>query len=113
MRRLVFIAIAFFVSGCASLEKAALPEPVLLEQSWQVAAPTAAVEIDQTAWDNFLSSFIRTETSGVNRLDYGSVTANDHDQLRNYIARLEQVSTKTLSQTSSSLSGLISTMPKQ
>ena len=36
-------------------------------------------------------------TPGVNRLDYGSVTANDHDQLRNYIARLEQVSTKTLS----------------
>ena len=98
MRQLVFIAIAFFLSGCASLEKAALPEPVLLEPNWQVAAPTATVEIDQTAWDNFLSRFIKTDTAGINRLDYGSVTANDHSQLRDYISRLEQINTKTLSQ---------------
>ena len=98
MRQFVFIAIAFFLSGCASLEKAALPEPVLLEPNWQVAAPTATVEIDQTAWDNFLSRFIKTDTAGINRLDYGSVTANDHSQLRDYISRLEQINTKTLSQ---------------
>ena len=97
MRQFIFIAFAFLLSGCASLEKAALPEPVLLEQGWQVSATTAAVEIDQTEWDTFLSRFIRTDTSGVNRLDYGSVTANDHDQLRGYISRLEQVNTKTLS----------------
>ena len=98
MRQLVFIAIAFFLSGCASLEKAALPEPVLLEPNWQVAAPTATVEIDQSAWDTFLSRFLKTDTAGINRLDYGSVTANDHSQLRDYISRLEQINTKTLSQ---------------
>ena len=98
MRQLVFIAIAFFLSGCASLEKAALPEPVLLEPIWQVAAPTATVEIDQSAWDTFLSRFLKTDTAGINRLDYGSVTANDHNQLRVYISRLEQINTKTLSQ---------------
>ena len=98
MRQFAFIAIAFFLSGCASLEKAALPEPVLLEPNWQVAAPTATVEIDQSAWDTFLSRFLKTDTAGINRLDYGSVTANDHSQLRDYISRLEQINTKTLSQ---------------
>jgi len=98
MRQIICLAFALLLSGCATLEKVALPEPVLLEQTWQVAASTATVEIDQSAWDTFLSRFIRTDTAGINRLDYGSVTANDHNQLRDYISRLEQINTKTLSQ---------------
>ena len=98
MRQIICLAFALLLSGCATLEKAALPEPVLLEQTWQVAASTATVEIDQSAWDTFLSRFLKTDTAGINRLDYGSVTANDHSQLRDYISRLEQINTKTLSQ---------------
>ena len=98
MRQIICLAFALLLSGCATLEKAALPEPVLLEQTWQVAASTATVEIDQSAWDTFLSRFLKTDTAGINRLDYGSVTANDHNQLRDYISRLEQINTKTLSQ---------------
>ena len=85
MRQIICLAFALLLSGCATLEKAALPEPVLLEQTWQVAASTATVEIDQSAWDNFLSRFLKTDTAGINRLDYGSVTANDHNQLLSLI----------------------------
>ena len=58
MRLFIFFALAFVLSGCATLERAALPEPVLLEQQWRNASATATVEIDQTAWDDFLYEYV-------------------------------------------------------
>ncbi len=96
MRLFIFFALAFVLSGCATLERAALPEPVLLEQQWRNASATATVEIDQTAWDDFLYEYVSADDAGVNRVDYDNVTETDHDLLRNYISNLEQTNTTTL-----------------
>jgi len=97
MRLFIYIVVALSLTGCATLERAALPESSLLEQNWMEAAGTATVEIDQTIWDAFLARYISTDAAGINRLDYSAVTTTDHAQLRGYIASLERINTKDLS----------------
>jgi len=97
IRFLSYVAVALSLTACTTLERATLPDPVLLEQKWQEAATTATQEIDQSTWDVFLERYVRTDIEGINRVDYGSVTATDHDRLRDYLSRLEQTDTKTLS----------------
>ena len=97
MRLFIYIVVALSLTGCATLERAALPESSLLEQNWMEAAGTATVEIDQTIWDTFLARYISTDAAGINRLDYSAVATTDHAQLRGYIASLELINTKDLS----------------
>ena len=97
MRLFIYIAVALLLSGCATLERAALPESGLLDQNWSKAATTETVEVNQTIWDAFLARYVRTDADGINRVNYSAVTKTNHAQLRGYIASLEQIDPKSLS----------------
>ncbi len=59
---------------------------------WEAHDPTSAVEIDHTRWEALLDRYLVTDhPSGVNRVRYGQVSAEDRALLQSYIADLETV----------------------
>ena len=98
IRKLFAVVLALSLAACASIERAALPDPILLEPKWQRAAPNATTMVDDTAWDVFLARYLSVDAAGINRLNYAKVSAIDHERLKAYLFSLEQVDTKAMTQ---------------
>jgi len=57
---------------------------------WQQYDPADTREIDHRAWQVFLDKYLDTKhPSGINRMNYGAVTAEDRRSLEMYLRRLE------------------------
>ncbi len=94
-----FAMLAFLTTApaaCVSIERATLPEPLLLDRQWAQAAPEQTRMADHALWDAFLARYLSTDAQGVNRLDYGAVTAEDRARLTAYLGALQQVRPATL-----------------
>jgi hypothetical protein len=64
---------------------------------WQAHDSTAGTVIDHSEWDVFLSRYLVTDhPSGINRLRYGDVTAEDLGRLESYLDGLEAVAVSRL-----------------
>lgn len=63
---------------------------------WQKHDAASTRTIDHSAWQSFLKKYlVVAHPSGVNRLRYGGVSAEDKASLDGYVARLEKVSIST------------------
>lgn len=71
---------------------AAEPWPV-----WSPSDPASRIRVDHDPWDRFLKKYVVTDhPSGINRVRYASVTAEDRKNLEAYLARLQEVDTARL-----------------
>jgi hypothetical protein len=61
-----------------------------LWQRW-TASSQGKVAIDHAAWDGFLERNVQLGRDGINRIAYGKVSQADREQLRGYLAGLQQV----------------------
>ena len=95
--RLAILVFCFVAAGCASIERATLPEPELLAPGWDRAAQPPGETVDHAPWDAFLARYLTTDAAGVNRVAYGEVTAEDRAALANYLERLQRVEIEALS----------------
>jgi hypothetical protein len=53
--------------------------------------------VDHAAWDRLLARYVRTDTAGLNRVDYRGLRAEAQNDLRGYLERLQQVAVTRLS----------------
>ena len=58
---------------------------------WDARALDNTTQIDHSGWNMFLGKYVLQGEDGVNRVRYSSVSDTDRQQLRNYIAALEQI----------------------
>ncbi|TVR31330.1 MAG: DUF547 domain-containing protein [Spirochaetaceae bacterium] len=83
------VAILILVLSTAALHAAPQAE---LWPRWEAHDPDSAVEIDHSQWETLLDRYLLTDhPSGVNRVRYRRVSAQDRALLQSYIAALEAV----------------------
>ncbi|MEO6666927.1 MAG: DUF547 domain-containing protein [Nitrospiria bacterium] len=64
---------------------------------WDVSRPASATQVDHTAWDQLLASYVVADhPSGINRLRYTGVTAADRQALKQYLTQLQTVKAREL-----------------
>jgi len=97
MIRLVFTAaLGCLPMACTTIERASLPDPVSLGSQWESASSAQQVTVDHGPWDGFLARYLSTDAAGINRVDYGRVSAADKAALDGYLTSLQQVRTPSL-----------------
>ncbi len=97
MRRLLApLLLCLVASGCTTIERATLPEPIILDQRWQITADADRIRVDHGSWDGFLERYVSTDAAGVNRLAYGRVTPDDRAILQGYLKDLQTVPVSSL-----------------
>ncbi len=90
---------ALLVAVCLALAPvAALAAPkAKLWERWTAHNPQSTARIDHGAWQGLLQRYVRPHSDGINRVAYGSVTADDRRVLEQYIARLAALPISTYS----------------
>ncbi len=58
---------------------------------WSTYAEPPVLRVDHSAWDRILERYVRTDESGINRFDYGSMTTADREALDSYLGRLQKL----------------------
>lgn len=91
---LAVLALAFSMFTSIShaqtaLEKAFVAKPKLDSAIWKKHDPASTLEVDHSAWDGFLSKYVKRNGSGVNLLAYNRVSAGDKKVLADYLALLQ------------------------
>lgn len=89
--RLFTVVGLMLLAGCTSIERLALPEPGLADTYWERHDANSVKIIDHQAWQAFLDRYVSTDAKGVNRVDYGAVSADDKAVLKRYLADLQTV----------------------
>lgn len=96
MNRILLIPLVLLLSACASIERVALPQPMLLSPNFAAFEETSRTRVDHAAWDNFLREYVRQDVQGINRVAYEDVTGEDRARLQDYLTKLEQTDVKAL-----------------
>ena len=70
-------------------ERFGVPKAKLISGPWKKNNANSTVKADHSAWDGFLSKYIKTDGNGVNRVAYGRVSGGDKAALSNYLKSLQ------------------------
>ncbi len=84
---MLLIAITMLLAGTGSAKAA--PDAELWPR-WQAHDPDAVANVDHQAWAGLLTRYLVTDTDGINRFAYGTVTADDRKRLNDYVAMLAE-----------------------
>jgi hypothetical protein len=77
-----------------TLLSAPLPE---LWARWEANDPASMVMVDHSLWKEFLTRYVETNhPSGINRVRYSAVRAEDRDRLAVYVSTLQEVPVSSL-----------------
>lgn len=63
---------------------------------WEIHDPNSRLMVDHSAWDYFLSRYLRRDMRGVNRIAYRNVTRDDYHGLLGYLQYLQSLDVRTL-----------------
>lgn len=86
--KLLIIAVVWLFLLAGTL--AAAPQADLWPR-WKIHDPGSSTEVDHSAWDRFLDRYlVANHPSGINRLNYGGVTAEDRQRLESYLDSLQE-----------------------
>ena len=91
LRFLIVATLAFSLTACASVERLALPKPMLLSENFVFQTPAQAEQVDYAAYNQFLSEYWAMDTNGIARVNYKAVNASDQANLVRFIDQLQQV----------------------
>jgi hypothetical protein len=93
LRLLLFITFTFFIST-AQTSIAAPANKLLI--FWVTSNETNTATIDHTPWQSILDRYlINNHPSGINRFDYGAVSATDRKILQDYLTNMQQLDPRT------------------
>ena len=85
---LALIAVlALPLGGISSFEALFAPKSELWPR-WQAHDAGSDVQIDHGVWDRLLEGYVARDAGGINRFDYGAVSAADRAALDGYLAAL-------------------------
>jgi len=63
---------------------------------WTVHDPASTIQVDHSAWDVFLKTYVKDNPNGLNRVDYGGVSYVDNSALAAYLETLSATPVATL-----------------
>lgn len=78
-----------FAHAQSAFERAFVAKSKLANPIWKQHDPASQEEVDHSAWDKFLGTYIAKDKDGINRVAYGQVTAADKKMLQDYLSRLQ------------------------
>ena len=90
MKKPFFAYVLIMLLACFSLNSHAGPEVKLLPQ-WQASNESNTDDIDHSQWQQLLDKHLKSHTSGINRVDYASLKANDVESLSEYLDDLQDI----------------------
>lgn len=100
MRPLLFSLIFALTANCASaqttIERQYLPDVTLDFPEFSDHDATSSVIVDNSAWNEFLSTYLSIGPNGVALVNYGGVSDDDAAALNGYITYLEGLDPTTL-----------------
>ncbi len=67
---------------------------------WTAHDPDSSISVDHSPWSAFLQRYVRQGPNGINRVDYGAVTAKDRNSLDSYLKRLTRTKVRSMSRAS-------------
>ncbi|MEF8943553.1 MAG: DUF547 domain-containing protein [Desulfohalobiaceae bacterium] len=67
---------------------------------WTEHDPDSSISVDHSPWSAFLQRSVTQGPKGINRVDYGAVTAEDRNSLGNYLERLTRTKVRSMSRAS-------------
>ena len=92
MSRILIVAILILSLGaCASIERVALPKPVLLSESFSVGTAEQTRRLNYTTYDRFLAKYWVQDTTGIARLKYSAVSEADQASLVKFVSGLQSI----------------------
>ena len=91
LRFLIVATLALSLSACASVERLALPKPMLLSDNFAFQTPAQAEQVDYAVYNQFLAEYWAMDTNGVARVNYKAINASGQANLVRFIDQLEQV----------------------
>ncbi len=77
--------------GSSIVPKASLVDPI-----FEINDPYSPYAVDHSTWDCLLARYLVSDSTGVNRLRYSRVTAQDRNGLKSYLRYLQSIDTRTL-----------------
>ena len=95
--RMLAMGCLVVLAACTSVERLALPSAGLADGHWAGSDDDSRAAVDHSAWDAFLAAYVAADPEGVNRVDYGAVTADDRMALEDYLGRLQETEVSALS----------------
>ena len=92
-RKKICIALAMLAiwAGIAEYSLAQPAPKAQLWARWQKHDPANAQKIDHSAWDRLVKQFVVTHASGINRVRYQDIRADDQKLLKNYLQSLQAI----------------------
>ncbi len=91
----VFLPLFLLLSACVNLERLAIPKASLSDSTLKTTGTDPSP--DHGPWDSFLKSYLMVDEGGLGRIAYGSVDAENHGKLKDYVETLSQFDARTLS----------------
>ncbi len=93
MRPAVAACICLFLAASFPVSAAPVKElwPVFAEHN-----PGSTETVDHAAWNMFLSTYVKDDPAGLNRVDYGGVTETDRASVDAYITKLAATAVTSL-----------------
>ena len=85
--RALIAVLALPLGGISSFEALFAPKSELWPR-WQAHDAGSDVQIDHGVWDRLLEGYVARDAGGINRFDYGAVSAADRAALDGYLAAL-------------------------
>ncbi len=96
MRKSLTLSLALGTAFCLVSNGVGAAPAADLWPRWQEHDPGSTRAVDHSRWQAFLKKYmVETHPSGVNRVRYGDVTANDRAALAGYVARLQEAPIST------------------
>ena len=86
---MLLMPLVSFTTHASALERLFAPQAERWT-FWDSRDPDATLRIDHSAWNTFLAQYVLQGADGINRIRYDHVSDADRQQLRRYIATLEQ-----------------------
>jgi len=80
-------------AGSSSL---GIPSASIVDPVFEINDPYSAITVDHSAWNCFLSCYVRRDQQGLNRVAYRNVSGGDRQQLQSYINYLQSIDTRVL-----------------
>ena len=96
------------IIGSIGLTLLLLALPVLLHAApkadlwdyWTAQDSDSSISVDHSSWSAFLQRYVTSGPQGINRVDYGAVTAEDRNSLDRYLERLTRIKVRSMSRAS-------------
>jgi len=95
MKHIFSLFLLVVLSACASVERLAIPENHLKDESFATSGQVD--DVNHQPWNGFLKSYTQKDNQDIVRVNYASVTPSDIQALENYIIGIGRVDHASLS----------------